>query len=148
MQAEGWDCTAVDPDERAARHAESVVGVTAVCGDFMLLQDLGRFDVVVFNKVLEHVENPVEMLSRALVHVNPESVVYVELPDGESAACEGFHREEFFIEHLHVFSKASVVRLGERAGFTVIGVERLREPSSKYTLRAFLVPSVSDTIKR
>ena len=67
--------------------------------------------------------------------------VYIELPDGEAAAREeGFGREEFFVEHFHVFSVASIARLAEHAGFEARVIERLREPSSKYTLRAFLTP--------
>jgi hypothetical protein len=67
--------------------------------------------------------------------------VYVELPDGEAAALAGAGREEFFVEHLHVFSFASIVMLANRAGFDPICIERLREPSTKFTLRAFLVPT-------
>ncbi len=140
----GWHCTAVDPDQRAVEHMRSVVGVDAIRGDFMTLDGLGRFDVVTFNKVLEHVEDPVAMLQRARALVAPGGFVYVELPDGEAAAAEGAGREEFFIEHLHVFSFRSVVMLAEYAGFTPLSVERLREPSSKFTLRAFLAVSTAD----
>ena len=49
-------------------------------------------------------------------------------------------REEFFIDHVHVFSTPPVVLLAERAGFRVAEVQRLREPSTKFTLRAFLRP--------
>jgi len=77
--------------------------------------------------------------ARALVHEH--GFVYVELPDGEAASREeGYGREEFFVEHLNVFSVASFARLAERAGFEVGQLERLREPSTKYTLRAFLTP--------
>jgi SAM-dependent methyltransferase len=135
----GWACTAIDPDPRAVRHLRARVGVEAICGDFMKLEGLRRFDVVTLNKVLEHVEHPVDMLSRAQAVLAPGGFVYVELPDGEMAACAGSAREEFFIEHLHVFSFASTVMLANRAGFAPVCVERLQEPSTKFTLRAFLV---------
>lgn len=138
----GWDCVALDPDERAAEHARNVVGIQAVAGDFMTLDIsvLGKFDVVTFNKVLEHVEDPVSMMRRASPLLQPGGFVYVELPDGEAAAFEGPGREEFFIEHHHVFSPASLALLAVRAGFSPLSLERLREPSSKFTLRGFLVP--------
>jgi 2-polyprenyl-3-methyl-5-hydroxy-6-metoxy-1,4-benzoquinol methylase len=141
MKEAGWDCTALDPDSRAVNHALETVGVRAVCGDFMELQDLGRFDVVTFNKVLEHVKDPVTMLAKSAEHVREGGFVYVELPDGEAAASDGPGREEFFIDHLHVFSGASLTMLADRAGFTVRAIERLREPSTKYTWRAFLTPT-------
>jgi SAM-dependent methyltransferase len=141
MKQFGWNCTALDPDDRAGRHAREVVGVAAVTGDFMELDIsvLGHFDVVTFNKVLEHVEDPVAMLGRALTLLEPGGFVYFEVPDGEAATAEGPEREEFFIEHHHVFSPASAALLANRAGFHPLVIEKLREPSSKYTLRVFMV---------
>jgi SAM-dependent methyltransferase len=142
LEEAGWIGTALDPDPRAAEHARSVVGVSAVDGDYLAVEGLGRFDVVAFNKVLEHVEDPVAMLARAAgSHVAPGGFVYVEVPDGPAAAAEGFGREEFFIEHRHVFSPASLAQLAARAGLSPLRIERLREPSTKYTLAAFLEPA-------
>jgi SAM-dependent methyltransferase len=143
MKAAGWRCTAVDPDPRAVQHAREVVGVEAICGDWMNVAppDGQRFDLVTFNKVLEHVKDPAAMLRRAADFLAPGGAVYLELPDGEAAAPpggEGYGREEFFIEHHHIFSMGSVSLLAENAGFTACTVERLREPSTKYTLRALL----------
>ena len=132
----GWDCTAIDPDKRAVDHLEREVGVNAICDDFMTVANLGRFDIVTFNKVLEHVNDPVAMLHHAHAFLAP----HIELPDGEMAAEEGQGREEFFIEHLHIFSFASTVMLANQAGFAPLAVERHREPSGKFTLRTFLVP--------
>ena len=139
MKQAGWDGTALDPDPRNCRHAEETVGVNAVCGDFMRVDGPGLHDAVSFNKVLEHVVDPVAMLARALRFVRPEGFVYLELPDADAWE-EGPSREEFFIDHFHVFSLPSIALLGERSGFRVIQVERLREPSTKFTLRAFLRP--------
>jgi SAM-dependent methyltransferase len=136
----GWDCTALDPDARMAAHAREVAGVAAIAGDFLTLPGdaLGRFDVITLNKVLEHVEDPVAMLARCEAALARGGFVYVELPDGEAAAAEGPGREEFFIEHHHVFSPASFALMAARAGFSPVLIERLREPSGKFTLRGFL----------
>jgi SAM-dependent methyltransferase len=134
----GWHCTAIDPDRRAVAHMRDHVGVEAVRGDFMDIEGLGQFDIVTFNKVLEHVEDPVAMLRRSRQFVAPGGFVYLELPDGEMAAEAGAGREEFFVEHLHVFSFVSIAMLADRAGFRPLAVERLQEPSTKFTLRAFL----------
>jgi len=138
MRAAGWECTALDPDPRAVRHARETVGVAAVCGDFLSVPGLGRYDLVTFNKVLEHVRDPVAMLKRAGGHLTDRGFVYVELPDGEAATADGPGREEFFIDHWHIFSPASTALLAARAGFSLRRLERLREPSGKYTIRAYL----------
>ncbi len=64
MRDAGWTVTALDPDPRACAHLRDRVGVEAVEGDFMAVDGLGRFEVVSFNKVLEHVADPVAMLTR------------------------------------------------------------------------------------
>jgi SAM-dependent methyltransferase len=141
MKAAGWRCTALDPDPRAAAHAREVVGVDAIAGDFLSIADerLGSFDVISFNKVLEHLIDPVPLLEKAARHLKPGGFIYVEVPDGEAAAAEGSGREEFFIEHHHVFSPESAAMMARHAGLNSMTVERVREPSSKFTLRAFLV---------
>jgi len=138
LKEHGLVGTALDPDPRAAEHARKTVGVESVCGDFMALDDLGTFDLVAFNKVLEHVEDPVAMLARAREVLASGGIVYVEVPDGDAAADEGPEREEFFVEHLHVFSPASLALAATRAGLSLLRIDRLREPSTKYTLAAFL----------
>jgi SAM-dependent methyltransferase len=139
MKAAGWLCTALDPDERAVLHARDVVGIDAIAGDFMKLDTvyLGSYDVITFNKVLEHVEDPVAMLARALPLLATGGFIYFEVPDGEAAASEGPEREEFFIEHHHVFSAASAAIVAVRAGLRPLLTQCLREPSNKFTIRVF-----------
>lgn len=136
----GFDCLALDPDRRAADHARQVAGVASVQADFRRAAELGlgAFDVITFNKVLEHVADPVAMLAAAGPLLEQGGMVYLELPDGEAALQEGPHREEFFIEHHHAFSPESVARLARLAGFAVLECRRLREPSGKYTVWAAL----------
>lgn len=138
MKNVGWKCTALDPDLRAVSHAEKVVGVKAVYGDFMKIESLEKYDVITFNKVLEHVQNPVDMLSKAKEYLKQGGFVYVELPDAEAAWSDGPEREEFTIDHPHVFTAASAALLAQRAGYRVAAMECVKEPSSKYTIRAFL----------
>nr|WP_245168177.1 class I SAM-dependent methyltransferase [Desulfobaculum xiamenense] len=140
MRQAGWNCMALDTDERLVAHARKAAGVLAVCGDFLTLPGLEGFDAITFNKVLEHVADPVAMLAAAGEKLAPGGFVYLEVPDGVSALADGPWREEFFVEHLHVFSCASVAIMAERAGFAPLAIERVNEPSGKYTLRAFLEP--------
>ena len=144
MKAAGWNATALDRDVRAVRHARDIIGVDAVHADFREVGALGPFDAIAFNKVLEHVQDPAAMLERAHRHLDPHGFVYLEVPDGETAAANGPDREEFFIDHWHAFSRASVAMMAERATFRAVAIEGLREPSGKYTLRAFLTPRAAD----
>lgn len=145
LAREGWHVTALDPDERQAAHARDVAGLDAVCADFMHAPDLGTFDLVTLNKVLEHVPDPVAMLERAAGCLAPGGIVYLEVPDGPAAALRGPGREEFFIEHLAAYSPESLAMLVRRAGLSPHRIDRLVEPSGKFTLVAFCVPDGGDT---
>jgi len=138
MKQENWEVTAIDLDSRLVKHANEAVGIIAKQTDVITANDLGYFDLITFNKVLEHVENPVEMLTSVSRLLNPDGLVYVELPDGEGAEIEGKDREEYLLGHIHVFSAASYAHLVMRAGFSLLTFERLREPSGKFTLRGLI----------
>jgi SAM-dependent methyltransferase len=133
-----WKIAALEPDPGLAEHLREAVKVEVIEADYASAKPAARFDLITSNKVLEHVADPLAMLRRYREDLEAGGAVYLEVPDGEAAAQEGFHREEFFIEHHHVFSPASLAALCRRAGFSVLCSERLREPSTKYTLRAFL----------
>jgi SAM-dependent methyltransferase len=139
MRDAGWRCVALDPDPRVIAFTSADLGLETVCGDFMTTSGIGPFSLITFNKVLEHVADPVTMLAHAREMVTPGGALYIEVPDAEGAARdpEGANREEFFIEHLQVFSLDSLVRLIGRAGFEAQSAVRIREPSGKYTLYAF-----------
>jgi SAM-dependent methyltransferase len=137
MKQAGWNCVALDMDERLASHHRDVAGVQAMTGDVRSLEGIGVFDLVTFNKVLEHIDEPVAMLSTVGRFLTADGLVYVELPDGEAAEAEGKEREEFLLGHKHVFSLSSYARLIANAGFELLTCERLREPSTKFTLRGF-----------
>lgn len=138
MRDAGWQAVALDPDPRAAAHACENARVEALTADFMTDDIDGRFDLVSFNKVLEHVPDPVSMLARASSVLAADGVVYVELPDAEGALSDGPEREEFFLEHHCAFSAVSFAMLATRSGFSLDLLERVVEPSGKYTLRGFL----------
>ena len=93
--------------------------------------------MVSFNKVLEHVIDPIDFLRSVKSYLLSDSFVYIEVPDGEMAEHHGHEREEFTIDHHNIFSFRSLLALIYTAGLVVVSIERLVEPSTKYTIRAF-----------
>ena len=133
----GWKCTALDPDSRNCDHAKETVGIEVIKGDLLEISPKSKYSVVTLNKVIEHSKYPVKMLIKARSFLDDKGLLYIEVPDAESALLEGPNREEFTIDHPHVFSGSSLAICIERAGLKLISMERIKEPSSKYTLRAF-----------
>jgi len=138
MKEAGWDVTALDPDARAANHAREIAGVKSVHADFLSWEPKTekRFDLITLNKVLEHVADPVVMLRSARRWIQPGGLLYVEVPDA-SAAQSGLGREEFFIEHLHVFSTDSLALSVKKAGWKPSLISSLIEPSGKFSIFGF-----------
>lgn len=135
-----WECVAIEPDHRFAEHISATLGIEAVADDYLSVDWDRKFDLIALNKVLEHVEDPQHMLQCCVRDLAPGGLLYIELPDGEAAAEDriGFLREEFFIEHHHVFSMASMELLTQKAGLRSLELQRIQEPSTKYTLISFL----------
>ncbi len=133
----GWNCYALDPDESQVAHARSL-GINAICADFRSFDtNREKYDLITFNKVLEHIENPVSFMLKAKKLLKSSGIIYIELPDGESAYNDSAEREEFFIEHYHAFSLMSMLVLASKADLDVMSLEKIREPSGKYTFRMF-----------
>lgn len=140
LKEHGYHCTCVDPDPIAARHALEHVGVDAAHAGTLEDVDAGeRFHVITFNKVLEHVKDPVRQLRLAEALLADDGVIYVELPDGEAALRAGTiaEREEFFIDHVTIHCAESLTYLAGAAGLNVAEMHAIHEPSDKWTLYAF-----------
>lgn len=74
--------------------------------------------------------------------LKPSSKLYLEVPDGEKACNdqEKFEREEFTIDHPHIFSKKGIRLLIQREKLKIVKFQRLREASGKYTFRLLCKP--------
>ena len=134
----GWNCTAIDPDKRSIAHIKKRIGIKAIHREFMKIKNIYKYNIITLNKVLEHVINPIALLRKAKSNLHNDGFIYVEVPDAEEASKEGKNREEFFIDHVHVFSKLSLINMCKNAGLQTIKIERVNEPSGKFTLFAFI----------
>ena len=95
------------------------------------------FDFISINKVLEHIYEPDKFLNKALHYLKPGGTIYIEVPNANALKVNGKNSEEFFIEHLHVFSLNSLKNLIIRQKVNLILLEEIKEPSGKFTLFAF-----------
>ncbi len=133
----GWDCTAIDPDKNSYKHMKNKLKINCKNIDFMRTVYKKKFNIVTLNKVLEHVKNPIKMLNKIKHNLILEnSFFYIEVPDASEASKVNKYREEFGIDHLHVFTMHSLYKLLKQSKFTPISIERIKENSTKYTLVA------------
>jgi len=137
MTSRGFSCVALDPDTRNCQHIEQSLGVNVIHSNYEEFFSEIQFDIISFNKILEHVRFPSKLLNHAYGQLTENGVVYVEVPDATSAKELGGNREEFFSDHFHIFSMRSAIQLISQCGFRIISALRLREPSGKFTIRIF-----------
>ena len=95
-----------------------------------------KFNLITFNKVLEHIKKPELILKKICKMLDNKSYIYIELPSC-NASIEGKLREEFFIDHFHIFSKRSLEQMCEKSGFKSIHIKEYRDPSNKYSIYGF-----------
>ena len=136
MKNGGWNIEAVDPDLDSVNHLEATLKIKCHHCFFQDLNLKQKYDLITFNKVIEHVKDPLSflLLSKNLIKVG--GYIYIEVPDGVKASQIGKERNEFDLEHFHAFSIRSTVALIYQSGFSIQKIERLIEPSGKFTIRA------------
>ena len=136
-----WDCVAIEPDPEACEIIREKIGIEVLSGELVECQKIGKFNLICFNKVLEHTQNPKEMLLQSTLHLKSGGLLYIELPDGETALKEsGPDREEFFVEHFDAYSRKSLELLLNSVKFKILTIDQVYEPSGKFTIRSFAMP--------
>ena len=95
-----------------------------------------KYDVITINKVLEHLENPQDMLKQSIKFLKKDGLIYLEVPHC-SAIIKGKLTNELCIEHLDIYSSQSLISMAKSSGLTPLKVSKIIEPSNKYTLYGF-----------
>ena len=98
------------------------------------------YQVISFIDVLEHMENPVEILEKTHALLAPEGVLVIQLPDQASlmyqlsvllarfhfsSSLDRLYLEGFDFPHLYYFNAHSLTLLLEKTGFKPVNVERI-----------------------
>jgi 2-polyprenyl-3-methyl-5-hydroxy-6-metoxy-1,4-benzoquinol methylase len=136
MKKTDWNIEVVDPDINSVNHISNLMGIKCYHTYFENLNTKSKFDLITFNKVIEHVRDPLSFLKLSQSFIKENGYVYIEVPDGTTASIYGQSRNEFALEHYHIFSIRSLHQLIISAGYVVEYMERLIEPSGKFTIRA------------
>lgn len=135
----GWDIKGLEPDLNFVNFAKKKLGLNVSRSTLENNKEKGKYDIITLNKVIEHVKNPTLFLKTVYKMLKKNGHIYIEVPDGESAAKtkEGKNREEFYVDHLHVFSLKSLANCIKYSNFKLLKIDKIIEPSGKFTLYAF-----------
>lgn len=138
MKKNGWMVTALETDIASSEHINKNLKIKCLNDDFNKIKLKKKFDFITLNKVLEHVEFPQLFLKKATKLLKSKGVIYVEVPDAINAGKKNKNREEFCIEHIHVFSLKSLKTMLENLKLKIMKIDTIKEPSGKFTIFAFV----------
>lgn len=141
------DAVAVEPDPDAARHLRSLDRFQVIEGLYTTDIATRDRDLVSLNKVLEHLVDPVTLLSDAAQALaEPGGVLYVEVPDVMTIGRRPSSDNILGPLHRHLYTPASMQMLADRAGLALLQTNRVFEPSGKISIGAFAVST--DTLEQ
>lgn len=134
-----WKMSGIEPDKNFYNFTKNVLNLNISNNSFENKKIRRKFEIVTLNKVIEHVKNPISFLIKARNLIKKKGYIYIEVPDGVAAknSKEGRNREEFFLDHLHIFSIKSLHTCLIKSNFNVLKIESVKEKSGKYTIFAF-----------
>ena len=112
----GLDAHGVDRSQ--ARRAGAGVQIHSELGDAP-----GTFDAITMFEVLEHLDDPLEILLKLKERLNPGGVMIVEVPDTDGVS--GIHDRASYhqihpLDHINAFTPETLVGIMGHAGFTPI----------------------------
>jgi SAM-dependent methyltransferase len=113
----------IDISVEASRYAREQLGLPVVAGDFLEQPGGDTLDVVCLWDTIEHLQHPGRYLEKISGQVRPGGVVALTTGDIDSwvARWRGSRwRQIHPPTHLHYFSMATLTRLLDRFGFTVV----------------------------
>ena len=122
MKKKGWEVVGVEPSKKACGVARGK-GIEVIEGrfeDFKGKEE--RFDVVIFNHVLEHVTDPIEVLKEARRLLVKDGLVFVDVPNFGSWSAKLLGVSWPYVlpeEHKWHFTKEAMFALFKRAGLAV-----------------------------
>ncbi len=133
-----WSALAVEPDPNAAQHLRSLDQFEVFEGVFKGQLNLGDFDLVTLNKIIEHVENPIHLLKDITSVLNSNSgLAYIEVPDKLTIGNRVDTDNILGALHYHLYDPLSLSMLLSNSGLHPIQINRIVEPSGKITIYAF-----------
>jgi SAM-dependent methyltransferase len=123
-QQAGWEVHGTEVNDDAAYHAREILGLNVRSGE---LEEAGfkkgMFDVITAWHVLEHLKDPQSTLAACRALLADEGVLVIEVPNLSSLQARLSGRHWFHLDvpfHLHHFTRHSIERVLENAGFIVV----------------------------
>lgn len=139
LEKEGFDVYGIEPNTESAEIAQKRFNSTFFKGILQefLKQNRKKFDIVVYNHVLEHIENPIKELLLIKKILKDDGILVIGLPNTSNLIffLRGKYWEPLMpLEHVWHFSKNYLTVLLKKNGFKVVDTSFSNDERKDYPL--------------
>ncbi|HWH34595.1 MAG TPA: class I SAM-dependent methyltransferase [Acidimicrobiales bacterium] len=129
MAAKGWQVQGIEPSPAAAGRA-AAQGFDVINAQVELVTDLDeQFDLIAAWMVLEHLHDPIQVLTRMRAWVKPSGWLALSVPNAASVERRIFRSHWYALQlprHLYHFEPDTLAHLLQAAGWRVAGLHQQR----------------------
>lgn len=145
LKKKGWEVQGIEISKKAASVAIKR-GVKVSTIPFEKINEMGKFDLIVFNHTLEHLKDPISTLKKAKKLLKPKGLLYIDLPNFESLSAKVWKGRWNLLlpdEHLWHFTEKSFKKTFKDLDFKLIYIEKasgiwdFASPLSEITVSLF-----------
>lgn len=109
----------VEPSENYAAYARKMISCTTYPNiDELVIANEKKFDIIIVNHVLEHVDNPVIFLGKLKNLLLPDGFLFIDVPDISGYSSP----RDLHIAHLFHFSQQTLLEAVEKTGYKVLSI--------------------------
>lgn len=86
-----------------------------------------KFDMIFLFHVIEHLQNPEELLMDIAEHTAENGIIMMETPNADDALlsiydCKAFAKFTYWSPHVYLYNESTLAKMLERAGFQVLEI--------------------------
>ena len=143
FQDSNWVATAVEVDQEACNYSEKHLGIKTICGTYdSHLIDEEKFDLITLNRVIEHTNDPIQLISSCKSNLKDNGLLYIEAPDAVTALVNNAkNRETFCSPHYMLFDPLTLSMVVKKSGFYILEIQRVLEPSGGFSINVLCCKS-------
>ena len=135
--APAWKASAIEPNHYACEHLRALEKFTVIENYFSKSVVEESQELITLNKVLEHIQDPVDLLRNVKDSLSKYGLVYVEVPDKETVRYRQPNDNILGSLHYYLFDPATLCLLFQKSQLAPLAVQRYVEPSGKITVSGF-----------
>ncbi len=126
LKKEGYrNLLGLDPSAACARSAAKLYAVKAIAGSISGFKPKRRYGLIILSAVLEHLVDFAAVFKKIRLLLEDDGLLFIEVPDAPR-----FHKyiftpfQQFSIEHVNYFSRASLINLLGRLSFKPLAMKK------------------------